>query len=182
MKVVDTTIPDVKIVEPRVFGDQRGFFLESWNAGVFAAAGIDATFVQDNHSHSAQHTLRGLHYQVTRPQGKLVRVTAGRVFDVVVDLRRSSAHFGRWVGVELSADNKRMLMVPAGFAHGFLALEDATDFLYKCTAYYAPEDERTIAWDDPDLAIDWPLSAGVAPLLSAKDAAAGGFAEAEFYP
>lgn len=180
MKVVDTALPEVKLIEPKLFGDDRGFFLESWNARTFAEAGIDAAFVQDNHSRSARGVLRGLHYQMVRPQGKLVRVAAGRVFDVAVDIRRSSPNFGRWVGYELSAENKRMLWVPGGFAHGFLALEDGTDFLYKCTDYYAPEHDRSMRWDDPAIGIEWPLS-GLDPTLSAKDAAAPLLADAETF-
>lgn len=178
MKLTPTAIDDVVIIEPAVFGDQRGFFMESWNAARFAEAGIDATFVQDNHSRSARGVLRGLHYQLNKPQGKLVRVTAGRVFDVVVDLRRSSPSFGKWVGVELSADNKRMLWVPPGLGHGFLTLEDGTDFLYKCTEFYSPQDERSIRWDDPEIGIEWPIE-GITPLLSAKDQAGQIFSEAE---
>ncbi|MEA3041359.1 MAG: dTDP-4-dehydrorhamnose 3,5-epimerase [Sphingomonadales bacterium] len=180
MNVVDTALPGVKLIEPRVFGDDRGFFLESWNAQIFAEAGIDANFVQDNHSRSARGVLRGLHYQMVRPQGKLVRVAAGRAFDVAVDIRRSSPHFGRWVGYELSAENKRMLWVPGGHAHGFLALEDGTDFLYKCTDYYAPEHDRSIRWNDPAIGIEWPLDA-LEPLLSGKDAGAPLLAAAETY-
>jgi dTDP-4-dehydrorhamnose 3,5-epimerase len=180
MKVIDTSLPGVKLIEPRVFGDDRGFFLESWNAKSFADAGLDLAFVQDNHSRSAKGVLRGLHYQLANPQGKLVRVTIGRVFDVAVDLRRSSAHFGRWFGVELSATNKAMLWVPPGFGHGFVVLSDTADFLYKCTTLYAPADERAIRWDDPDLAIDWRLD-GATPLLSAKDAVASRFADAEVF-
>lgn len=171
MKVTATALPDVKILEPRVFPDDRGFFMEAWNARTFAAAGIEEAFVQDNHSRSRRGVLRGLHYQVGRPQGKLVRVVNGRVFDVVVDLRRSSTSFGRWTSVELSAANRRMLWVPPGFAHGFLALEDDTDLLYKCTDFYAPELERTLLWSDPDLAIDWPATGDGAPALSEKDEA-----------
>lgn len=182
MRITDTALPEVKLIAPRVFGDDRGFFLEAWNARVFAEAGIDAVFVQDNHSRSARHILRGLHYQIRQPQGKLVRVTTGRAYDVAVDIRRSSPNFGRWVGVELSAMNKRMLWVPAGFAHGFLALEDGTDFLYKCTDYYAPAYERAIAWNDPDLAIAWPLPQGASPILSPKDAAGARLIAAELYP
>lgn len=168
MRFLDTPLPDVKLIEPAVFGDERGFFLEAWNARDFAAAGLEAAFVQDNHSRSEAGVLRGLHYQVQEPQGKLVRVTAGRVYDVAVDIRRSSLTFGCWFGAELSAANKRMLWVPPGFAHGFLTLEDGTDFLYKCTAFYRPEHERTIAWDDPAIGIVWPLD-GASPKLSAKD-------------
>lgn len=180
MNVVDTNLPEVKIVEPEVFGDERGFFLESWNARDFAVAGIDARFVQDNHSRSLAGVLRGLHYQLVRPQGKLVRVVSGRAFDVAVDIRRSSPCFGQWIGVELSASNKRMLWVPPGFAHGFLTLEDGTDFLYKCTDFYTPEHDRSILWSDLQIGIEWPL-AGAAPSLSAKDAAAPLLAEAETY-
>nr|WP_295663578.1 dTDP-4-dehydrorhamnose 3,5-epimerase [Polymorphobacter sp.] len=180
MNVVDTPLPGVKLIEPRVFGDDRGFFLESWNAKAFADAGLDLTFVQDNHSRSARHVLRGLHYQIDDPQGKLVRVTIGSVFDVAVDLRRSSPEFGRWVGYELSAENKRMLWVPPGFGHGFVVLSETADFLYKCTTLYAPANERAIVWNDPDLGIDWPLD-GATPLLSGKDAAASSFADAEVF-
>jgi dTDP-4-dehydrorhamnose 3,5-epimerase len=180
MHVIETDLPGVLILEPKVFGDARGFFQETWNAKVFAEIGIDAQFVQDNHSRSAKGILRGLHYQVQDPQGKLVRVTSGRVFDVAVDIRRSSPHFGRWTGVELSGENKRMFWVPPGFAHGFVALEDETDFLYKCTALYAPQWDRSIAWNDPDIAIDWPLE-GLAPLLSAKDVAAIALKDAEVF-
>jgi dTDP-4-dehydrorhamnose 3,5-epimerase len=162
-----------------VFGDHRGFFMESWNRRVFAAAGVTADFVQDNHSRSTRHTLRGLHYQLEQTQGKLVRVVAGAVFDVAVDMRRSSPHFGKWVAAELSADNNHMLWVPAGFAHGFLVLSESADFQYKCTDYYAPAHERAIAWNDPDLAIRWPLPEGVQPALSSKDAAGGKFRDAD---
>ena len=168
MNFTPTSIPDVVIVEPKVFGDDRGFFLESWNQAAFAAGGIDQAFVQDNHSRSARGVLRGLHYQKPNPQGKLVRVVAGAVFDVAVDLRAASPTFGRSVGVTLSAANKRMLWVPPGFALGFLTLEDDTDFLYKCTALYSPADEHALLWNDPVLGIDWPLE-GIEPLLSAKD-------------
>ena len=169
MNVIETAIAGVLIIEPRVFGDQRGFFMETWNAAGFAAAGLDVSFVQDNHSRSQKGVLRGLHFQNPGPQGKLVRVTAGAVFDVVVDLRASSLTFGQWVGAELSADNKRMFWVPEGFAHGFLTLEDDTDFLYKCTASYAPQSEHTLAWNDPMVGIEWPL-AGLDPIISEKDA------------
>lgn len=180
MNVVKTAIPDVKIIEPRVFGDDRGFFLETWSARTFAEHGIDETFVQDNHSRSARGVLRGIHYQVERPQGKLVRVTAGAVYDVAVDLRRSSPTFGKWVGVELSARNFRMLWVPAGFGHGFLTLEDGTDFSYKCTDFYAPTLERCVAWNDPEVGIDWPLG-DITPALSAKDAVGDALSAAECY-
>ena len=170
MKVVRSAIPDVVILEPRVFPDERGFFLESWNARAFrAAVGVDATFVQDNHSRSRRGVLRGMHYQIVQPQGKLVRVASGRVFDVAVDLRRSSATFGRWVGVELSEQNQRQVFVPEGFAHGFLVLSDEADVLYKTTDYYAPSHERSLHRNDPALAIDWPLAGE--PLLAAKDRA-----------
>lgn len=182
MKILDTALADVKLIEPKVFGDERGFFLESWNARTFAALGLDLHFVQDNHSRSARGVLRGLHYQVERPQGKLVRVVAGRAFDVAVDIRRGSPDFGRWVGYELSAGNKRMLWVPPGFAHGFLALQDGTDFLYKCTDFYAPELERAILWSDPRIGIDWPMDGLEAAAVSPKDAAGLPLAEAETYP
>lgn len=170
MRFVECDIPGPLIIEPKVFGDDRGFFLESWNRAAFADAGLDVTFVQDNHSRSSRGVLRGLHYQDPNPQGKLVRVANGRVFDVAVDIRRSSMNFGRWIGVELSAANQRMLWVPPGFAHGFLTLEDQTDFLYKCTDFYQPSAEHCVRWDDPHLAIDWPLE-GLKPELSAKDQA-----------
>ena len=169
MDRIDTDHPDVFLIKPRIFEDERGFFFESWNARSFAAAGVDANFVQDNQSRSSKDVLRGMHYQVVRPQGKLVRVTAGRVYDAVIDLRRSSPRFGQWVAVELSAANRLMLWVPAGFAHGFLALEDGTELLYKCTDYYEPKHERTILWSDPQVGVAWPLE-GRPPRLSAKDA------------
>jgi dTDP-4-dehydrorhamnose 3,5-epimerase len=168
--VTDTAIADVKLIEPKVFGDERGFFLESWNRNAFDAAGIDARFVQDNHSRSSRGVLRGLHYQMGPAQGKLVRVVSGAVFDVVVDLRASSLTFGQWIGYELSARNHRMLWIPPGFAHGFLTLEDGTDFLYKCTEFYAPASEHCLAWDDATVGIDWPLS-DMTPLVSDKDRA-----------
>lgn len=170
MKVVLTEIPDLLILEPKVFGDDRGFFLESWNRQTFADLGLNLDFVQDNHSSSAAGVLRGLHFQSPNPQGKLVRVGAGRAWDVAVDLRRASPSFGKWVGVELSAANKRLFWVPPGFAHGFVALEDGTDFLYKCTNYYEPANEYSLLWNDPDLGIEWPLE-GVEPQLSPKDKA-----------
>ena len=169
MERIDTDHPDVFLIKPRVFEDERGFFFESWNARSFAEAGVDANFVQDNQSRSSKDVLRGMHYQVVRPQGKLVRVTAGRVYDAVIDLRRSSPRFGQWVAVELSAANGLMLWVPTGFAHGFLALEDGTELLYKCTDYYEPKHERTILWSDPQVGVAWPLE-GRPPRLSAKDA------------
>jgi dTDP-4-dehydrorhamnose 3,5-epimerase len=180
MKVLKTSLPGVLIIEPTVFGDNRGFFYESWNAQEFQAAGVDATFAQDNHSGSARHVLRGLHYQVRRPQGKLVRVVAGEVFDVAVDLRRSSPTFGRWQQARLSSDNRRMLWIPPGFAHGFLVTSEWAELLYKTTDYRVAEYERTIAWNDPDLAIDWPIQ--TQPILSAKDAEGLPLARAETYP
>lgn len=182
MEFLRTAIPDVVLIRPRVFADARGYFLESWEERKFAAAGIDAHFVQDNHSHSARGVLRGLHYQVSQPQGKLVRVVRGAAFDVAVDLRRSSPSFGRWISTELSESNHHMLWVPPGFAHGFLALTEAVDFLYRCTDFYAPALERTILWNDPDLGVDWPLDRTGAPVLSAKDAAGMPFRHAEYYP
>ena len=180
MQVIPTSIPDVKLVVPRVFGDARGFFFESWNARALAEAGIAASFVQDNHSRSSRGVLRGLHYQVQHPQGKLVRVVAGEVFDVAVDLRRSSPTFGRWVGEVLSGDNKRQLWIPPGMAHGFVVLSETAEFLYKTTDYWAPEFERCIAWNDPTLAVAWPRLDG-APRLSGKDALGVAFAEAEVF-
>jgi dTDP-4-dehydrorhamnose 3,5-epimerase len=175
MKVIETNIPDVLILEPRVFGDERGFFMESFNARVFAeTTGFDVDFVQDNHSKSARNVLRGLHYQVEQAQGKLVRVVQGAVYDVAVDIRAGSPTFGQWEAVELSAENKRQLWIPPGLAHGFLVLSESAEFLYKTTEYYAPQYERSLRWDDPQLAIPWPLDG--APLLAAKDAAAPGLA------
>ncbi len=170
MRVTPTAIADVFILEPRVFGDARGFFLESYNAQVFAAAtGLQLHFVQDNHSRSQRHVLRGMHFQTENPQGKLVRVVSGAVFDAVVDIRRDSPSYGRWVGVELSVENQRQLWIPPGLAHGFLVLSEHADFLYKTTAYYHPASERCLAWNDPTVAIDWPLG-GDQPLVSDKDA------------
>jgi len=179
MQVVKTSIPEVLIFEPKVFGDERGFFLESFNERVMREAGLDYSFVQDNHSRSTKNVLRGLHYQIRQPQGKLVRVVAGRVFDVAVDLRRHSATFGKWVGVELNAEDKNMFWIPPGFAHGFQVLSESADFLYKATDYYAPEHERSILWNDPVIGIEWPLNGG--PLLSAKDRAAVPLAQADVY-
>ncbi|HEY0720125.1 MAG TPA: dTDP-4-dehydrorhamnose 3,5-epimerase [Gammaproteobacteria bacterium] len=177
MKAIATAIADVMILEPQVFGDSRGFFFESYNERKFReATGVAPHFVQDNHSRSAQGVLRGLHYQVEKAQGKLVRVTAGEVFDVAVDIRKGSPTFGQWAGVILSAENKRQLWIPAGLAHGFVVLSESADFLYKTTEYYAPEHERCILWNDPDLAIEWPIRD--APLLSAKDAAGARFKNA----
>lgn len=181
MKITPTAIPEVLLIEPEVYGDERGFFMETYRRSWFQEAGLDLDFVQDNHSRSARGILRGLHYQIRQPQGKLVRVTQGEVFDVAVDLRRGSPTFGRWVGERLSGENRRMLWVPPGFAHGFYVLSESADFLYKCTDYYAPEHERCIRWDDPDLAIDWPLLAGRPPVVSAKDARGVRFVEAEVY-
>ncbi|MDM8348278.1 dTDP-4-dehydrorhamnose 3,5-epimerase [Pseudomonas sp. sp1636] len=181
MQVIATALPEVLILEPKVFGDERGFFYESFNARAFAeATGLTRAFVQDNHSRSQRGVLRGLHYQVQQTQGKLVRVTAGEVYDVVVDIRRGSPDFGRWVGTHLSAENKRQLWLPEGFAHGFLVLSEFAECLYKTTDYYAPEHERCIRWDDPSLAIDWPLSA--APQLSGKDQAGLSLTDAELLP
>jgi dTDP-4-dehydrorhamnose 3,5-epimerase len=181
MKVVSTTVPDVVVVEPTVFEDERGFFMESWNAADFAEAGLGHSFVQDNHSRSARGVLRGIHYQLAHPQGKLVRMTAGRAFDVAVDLRRSSPSLGQWAGVELSAENRRMLWIPPGFGHAFLALEPGTEVLYKCTDFHAPGDAHCIRWDDPAIGIAWPLGE-LTPILSGKDQAGLPFAAAELYP
>nr|WP_288466046.1 dTDP-4-dehydrorhamnose 3,5-epimerase [uncultured Pseudomonas sp.] len=180
MHIIQTAIPEVLILEPKVFGDERGFFFESFNARAFSeATGLNPNFVQDNHSRSQQGVLRGLHYQVEQTQGKLVRVTAGEVYDVAVDLRRQSPTFGQWVGAHLSADNKRQLWMPEGFAHGFLVLSEFAEFLYKTTDYYAPAHERCIRWDDPKLAIAWPLQGE--PKLSAKDQQGLSFDEADVF-
>ena len=180
MKVTPTAVPDVKLIEPRVFGDERGFFFESWNRRTLAEAGLDVDFVQDNHSRSGRGVLRGLHYQIERAQGKLVRVVAGEVFDVAVDLRRSSPTFGHAVGVMLSADNKCALWIPPGFAHGFVVVSASADFLYKTTDYWFPAHERTLLWNDPALGIAWPLSGP--PTIAAKDAAGLPLAAAATYP
>ncbi len=181
MKTIPTAIADVLIIEPRVFGDSRGFFFESFNQKAFdQATGLNANFVQDNHSRSAKGVLRGLHYQIEQPQGKLVRVVRGAVFDVAVDLRKSSATFGQWVGAELTEENQRQMWVPPGFAHGFLTLSDVADFLYKTTDYYEPQFERCIAWDDASVAVKWPLT-GIAPQLSVKDRAGTRLAEAQMF-
>ena len=182
MKFNTTPLQDVVLIEPQVFGDARGFFLESWQEKKFAEAGINARFVQDNHSRSSQWTLRGLHFQTQHTQGKLVRVTSGSVFDVMVDLRRSSPTFGKSWGVELSADNHRMLWVPEGLAHGILITSESADFLYKCTEIYSPPDERTLAWNDPKIGVNWPLPAGISPKLSAKDAVGQSFEQIETFP
>ena len=180
MNIIKTDLPDVLIIEPKVFGDARGFFYESFNARAFAeATGLQVTFVQDNHSRSAKNVLRGLHYQIKQPQGKLVRVTTGEVFDVAVDLRKSSPTFGKWAGALLSAENKRMLWVPEGFAHGFFVLSESADFLYKTTDYYAPEHERCVVWNDPGIGIRWPLSGE--PILAAKDLAGKRLQDAEVF-
>lgn len=181
MKVSPLSIPDVLLIEPQVFQDERGFFLESYQAEKFAAAGIPQPFVQDNHSASRRDVLRGLHYQIRQPQGKLLRAVVGEIFDVAVDLRRASPTFGQWAGVTLSAQNKQMFWVPPGFAHGFLVLSDWAEVLYKATDFYAPQWERTLRWDDPAVGISWPLSPGRAPILSAKDAAGKFLAEAEVF-
>ncbi len=180
MKIVRCDIDGPLIIEPQVFGDERGFFMESWNAAKFAEAGLDIAFVQDNHSRSQKGVLRGMHFQNPGPQGKLVRVVSGAVYDVAVDLRRSSPTFGKWMGVELSAQNKRMFWVPQGFAHGFLTLEDGTDFLYKCDAPYAPQNEHSLAWDDPAVGIEWPLDS-IDVQLSAKDRAGKALGEVEAF-
>ena len=181
MNVIETAIPGLLILEPKVFGDARGFFMESYNAKAFQdATGLTPNFVQDNHSRSGKGVLRGLHYQIEQAQGKLVRVTLGSVFDAVVDLRKSSPTFGQWAGVELSEENSRQLWIPPGFAHGFLVTSDSADFLYKTTDYYAPQFERSLAWNDPTVGVEWPL-AGVAPLLSAKDIAGKPLAECETF-
>jgi dTDP-4-dehydrorhamnose 3,5-epimerase len=178
VKIIPTTIPEILIIEPRVFGDERGFFFESFNHRLFQEkTGLNPTFVQDNHSRSARNVLRGLHYQIKQPQAKLVRVVVGEVFDVAVDLRRSSPTFGKWAGTILSAENKRQLWIPEGFAHGFLVLSDSADFVYKTTDYYAPEHERSVIWNDPDTGIDWPLQGE--PILAAKDRAGKRLADAE---
>jgi dTDP-4-dehydrorhamnose 3,5-epimerase len=182
MQFEPTRLPEVILIKPRVFGDARGFFFETWQERAFATAGIDVRFVQDNHSHSVRHTLRGLHYQIRQPQGKLVRVSRGEVFDVAVDIRRKSPRFGQWVGAVLNDSNHHMLWVPPGFAHGYVALSDEVDFLYKCTDFYAPQHERAIRWNDPQIGVQWPLPGGITPTLSAKDAVAPLFKDAETFP
>jgi dTDP-4-dehydrorhamnose 3,5-epimerase len=180
MHVIDTAIADLKIIEPKVFGDSRGFFVETWNEGAFAKLGINAKFVQDNHSRSSKGILRGLHYQLQQTQGKLVRVLHGEVYDVAVDMRKSSPTFGKHVGVLLNDGNKRMFWVPPGFAHGFVVLSESADFLYKCTDFYAPQFERSLLWNDPALGIDWQLK-GMKPSLSAKDEAGLPLAQSEAF-
>ena len=181
MKFVKISLPGPIKIIPSVHKDERGYFMETWQAERYRGAGIDADFVQDNVSQSSKGTLRGLHYQINQPQGKLLRVVSGEVFDVAVDLRKSSPQYGQWVGVVISSENKHQLWVPPGFGHGFLVLSDSAEFVYKCTDYYAPEFERAIRWDDPDIGIEWPLSAGEHPVLSAKDAAAPFLKDAETY-
>jgi len=180
MKAIPTRLPDVLLIEPKVFGDSRGFFFESWNEREFERAGIAARFVQDNHSRSARGVLRGLHYQIRQPQGKLVRVVEGEIFDVAVDIRRSSPNFGRWEGARLSSQSKNMLWIPVGFAHGFCVISDFAEVLYKTTDFYFPEQERSILWNDPDLGISWPLDGD--PILSAKDSRAPRLRDAEVFP
>lgn len=181
MKFLDVPIAGARLIEPRVFGDDRGFFMETWNAATFAQGGLDLTFVQDNHSLSSAGVLRGMHFQVGRPQGKLVRVVAGAAYDVIVDLRRESPTFGRWYGVELSAANRRMLWAPPGMAHGFVSLQDGTQFLYKCTDFYAPELERSLLWNDPEVGIDWPVVGAGDRVLSQKDMDGLPLAQCETY-
>lgn len=181
MQIAPTALTDVLVIQPEVFGDERGFFMETYHEEKFRQLGLPFPFVQDNHSRSIQATLRGLHYQLRQPQGKLVRVILGEIYDVAVDIRRSSPSFGKYVGLSLSAENKRQLWVPPGFAHGFFVLSEIAEVLYKTTDFYAPQWERTIAWNDPTLAIDWHIPPGVSPILSAKDAAGQPFLEAEVY-
>ena len=182
MQFEETRLPGVIVATPKVFTDERGFFMETWQVQRFTDAGINATFVQDNFSHSTRGTLRGLHYQIRQSQGKLLRVVKGEVFDVAVDMRKSSPTFSQWVGVKLTAENKKMLWVPPQFAHGFLVLSDVAEFEYKCTDFYAPECERSVRWDDPDIGIEWPLTAGEQPLLSTKDNAAPALKDADIFP
>lgn len=179
MEVSPTVLPEVLLIKPRIFRDPRGYFLETWQRQRFEAAGINAEFVQDNHSHSTRMALRGLHFQIQQSQGKLVRVARGAVFDVVVDMRVSSPRFGQWMGAQLDDEQHHMLWVPQGFAHGYLTLSDEADFLYRCTDYYAPQHERAVRWNDPRIGIQWPLAPGELPLLSPKDEAAPFFADAE---
>jgi len=182
IKVTPTVLSEVLVIEPQVFGDQRGFFLESFNQRAFCeATGLDLAFVQDNHSRSAKNVLRGLHYQLRQAQGKLVRVVQGAIFDVAVDVRLSSPNFGKWVGVELSAENHKQIWVPTGFAHGFIVISDSADVIYKTTDYYAPEHERSVLWNDPAIGIDWPLGENMEPQLSTKDEAGVLLAEAEVF-
>lgn len=182
MQVLETRIAEVKLITPRVIADNRGYFKETWNRKAFAEAGLDLDFVQDNQSRSSRGVLRGLHYQLHQPQGKLVRVLSGSIFDVAVDLRRSSPSFGEWAGAELSAENHAMLWVPAGFAHGFYVTSESAEISYKCTDFYSPGDERTIRWDDPELQIAWPIPPGQSPAVSEKDAQGVPFATADLFP
>ncbi len=181
MRIIETPLTDVKIIEPAVFGDDRGFFMETWSQRAFAEHGIDQYFVQDNHSRSGRGVLRGMHYQIKNPQGKLVRVTLGEVFDVVVDMRKSSKQFGEWFGTSLTGSNKRQLWVPPGFAHGFLVVSESADFQYKCTDFYTPEHERSLIWNDPDVGIEWPLG-DMQPQLAEKDKTGLNFTDCETYP
>lgn len=181
MEFIKTSLPDVVLIKPRVFGDARGFFMETYQQKIFAEVGIQAEFVQDNHSGSQKGILRGLHYQIQQTQGKLVRAVVGEVFDVAVDIRRNSPTFGKWVGVVLSAENKNMLWVPPGFAHGFFVLSDWAEFVYKATDFYAPQWERTILWNDPEIGVAWPLADGQTPVLSAKDTVGKSFKEADLF-
>ena len=181
MKIIVSNIPDILVFEPTVYSDGRGYFMETWRQSVFDAQGIDAGFVQDNQSNSNRGTLRGLHYQLNRPQGKLARVVSGEVFDVAVDLRKSSAYFGRWIGILLSAENKKQLWIPPGFAHGFYVMSESAELLYKCTEYYDPEDDHSLLWNDETVGIDWPLL-DLKPLLSDKDKNAPRLLEATVYP
>jgi len=181
MNRIETSLPGCLVLEPTVHGDERGFFVESWNRRTFVDIGLDVDFVQDNHSRSSHGVIRGIHYQIVNPQGKLVRVTKGSVFDVAVDLRRNSNHFGEWHGTTLSEENQRMLWVPPGFGHGFLVTSEKADFQYKCTSHYDPEHDRAVRWDDPTIGIDWPVAGGSVPILSPKDAAAPLLADAEVY-
>ena len=182
MKYTKTAIPEVVLIEPTVYGDHRGFFMETWQHRAFQENVADVTFVQDNHSKSSQGILRGLHYQIQNPQGKLVRVIQGSVFDVAVDMRKSSPTFGQWVGFELSAENYRMLWVPPGFAHGFYVNSESAEFTYKCTDYYAPEHERSLLWNDAEVGVDWPLKDGQTPSLSDKDSEGAPFLKADYFP
>lgn len=182
MQFFHTAIPDVLKIKPKIFQDERGFFMEAYQKEKFSIAGIDFEFVQDNHSSSKKFSLRGLHYQISHTQGKLVRVVIGKIFDVAVDLRKSSPFFGKWIGVNLSAENKEQLWIPPGFAHGFLTMSERADVVYKTTDYFDPAGERTIRWDDPDLAIEWPIQEDASPLLSVKDAAGSSFKDAEVFP
>lgn len=182
MQIIDTELHGVKILEPKVFGDDRGFFLESWNQQVFADNDLPTHFVQDNHSRSQRGVLRGLHYQIQNPQGKLVRVTQGEVFDVAVDMRKSSSQFGQWVGISLSETNRRQLWIPPGFAHGFLVVSAFADFQYKCTDYYTPEHERSLAWNDATVGVEWPVSQGIEPQLAAKDKVGLLFEHCDYFP